>query len=170
MSGLSSFLPDYIDRNLYRWDSSSVLKPVSGVPVLGPANSRAIVRSDSISMVSDRSLQYVDGAWPVFMVMNRAEDASWFDSHHTHPKLAPCHALNFRAKVNRCKYLHRDTFRLWCRQFVVHCILPSVLRHGGLLGSSAETAAPERWNNPLLANVNIQKGAHASSKPILKPA
>ncbi len=157
MPGLSSLLPDYIDRNLYRRDSSSVLKPVSGVPVLGPAHSRPIVRSDSISMVSDRSLQYVDGAWPVFMVMNRAEDASWFDSHHTHPKLAPCHALNFRAKVNRCKYLHRNTFRLWCRQFVAHCILPFVLRHGGLLGSSAETAVPERRNIPLLVNVNLRR-------------
>jgi len=74
-----------------------------GVPILGPAHSRPIVRSDSISMVSDRSLQYIDGAWSAFVVVNRAEDASRLDGHHTHSKLAPCHALDLRAKVNRCK-------------------------------------------------------------------
>ena len=47
---------------------SSVLKPVCGVPILGPAHSRPIVRSGPISMVSDRSLQYADDAWSVFMV------------------------------------------------------------------------------------------------------
>ena len=99
MSGLSLLLPDYIDRDLHCRNSSSVLKPVCGVPILGPAHSRPIFRSDSISMVSDRSLQYVDGAWSVFMVVNRAEDASRLDGHHTHSKLAPCHALDLRAKV-----------------------------------------------------------------------
>jgi hypothetical protein len=54
-------------------------------------------------MISDRSLQYVDDAWSVFMVVNRAEDASGLDSHHAHTKLAPCHALDLRAKVNRRK-------------------------------------------------------------------
>jgi len=97
-SGLSLLLPDYIDRDLHRRNRSSVLKPVCGDPILGPAHSRPIVRSDSISMVSDRSLQYVDGAWSVFMVVNRAEDASRLDGHHTHSKLAPCHALDLRAK------------------------------------------------------------------------
>ena len=100
---LSLLLPDDIDRDLHRRNRSSVLKPVCGVPILGPAHSRPIVRSDSISMVSDRSLQYVDDAWSVFMVVNRAEDASRLDGHHTHSKLAPCHALDLRAKVNRCK-------------------------------------------------------------------
>jgi hypothetical protein len=103
MSGLSLLLPDYIDRDLHRRNRSSVLKPVCGVPILGPAHSRPIVRSDSISMVGDRSLQYEDDAWSVFMVVNRAEDASRLDGHHTHSKLAPCHALDLRAKVNRCK-------------------------------------------------------------------
>src|SRR5512139_13963 len=103
MSGLSLLLPDYIDRDFHCRNRSSVLKPVRGVPILGPAHSRPIVRCDSISMVSDRSLQYVDGAWSVFMVVNRAEDASRFKGHHTHSKLAPCHALDLRTKVNRCK-------------------------------------------------------------------
>ena len=76
MSGLSLLLPHYIDRDLHRRNRSSVLKPVRGVPVLGPAHSRPIVRSDPISMVSDRSLQDVDGTRSVFMVVNRAEDAS----------------------------------------------------------------------------------------------
>jgi hypothetical protein len=101
MSGLSLLLPDYIDRDLHRRNRSSVLKPVCGVPILGPAHSRPIVRSDSISMVSDRPLQYIDHARPVFMVVNRADDASRFDGEHTHSKLAPCHALDFRAKVER---------------------------------------------------------------------
>src|SRR5512143_3387467 len=103
MSGLSFFLSYDIDRDLHCRNRSSVLKPVCGVPILGPAHSRPIVRSDSISMVSDRSLQYVDGAWSVFMVVNRAEDPSRFDSHHSHSKLAPRHALDLGAKVNRCK-------------------------------------------------------------------
>jgi hypothetical protein len=51
-------------------------------------------------MVSDRSLQHVDDAGSVFMVVNRAEDATRLDGHHTHPKLAPCHAFDLRAKVN----------------------------------------------------------------------
>src|SRR5512147_2157130 len=127
MSGLSLLLPDYIYRDLHRRNRSSVLKPVCGVPILGPAHSRPIVRSDSISMVSDRSLQYVDGAWSVFMVVDRAEDASRLDGHHTHSKLAPCHALDLRAKVNRCKVLHRNIFRLRCRLFIAHCALLSVL-------------------------------------------
>src|SRR5512132_973352 len=120
MSGLSLLLPDYIDRDLHCRNRSSVLKPVCGVPILGPAHSRPIVRSDSISMVSDRSLQYVDGAWSVFMVVNGAEDASRLDGHHTHSKLAPCHALDLRAKVNRCKYPHRNTLRFRCPLIVAH--------------------------------------------------
>src|SRR5580765_3856460 len=103
MSGLSLFLPDDIDRDFHRRNRSSVLEPVCGVPILGPAPPRPIVRSDSISMVSDRSLQYVDDAWSVFVVVNRAEDASGLDGHHTHSKLAPCHALDLETKVNRCK-------------------------------------------------------------------
>jgi hypothetical protein len=54
-------------------------------------------------MVGDRSLQYVDGAWSAFMVVNRAEDAHRFEGHHTHAKLAACHALDLRAKVIRRK-------------------------------------------------------------------
>src|SRR5258708_27996949 len=100
---LSLLLPDYIDRNLHRRNRSSVLKPVCGVPILGPAHSRPIVGSASISMISDRSLQYVDGAWSVFMVVNRATDASRLERHPTRSKLPPCHALDLRAKVNRCK-------------------------------------------------------------------
>ena len=56
-------------------------------------------------MVRDRSLQYVDDAWPVSVVVNRAEDASRLDGHHTHSELAPCQALDLRAKVNRRKQL-----------------------------------------------------------------
>src|SRR3972149_1786471 len=103
MSALSFLLPDYIDRDPHCRNRSSVPKPVCGVPILRPAHSRPIVRSDSISMVSDRSFQYIDGAWSAFVVVNRAEDASRLDGHHTHSKLAPCHALDLRAKVNRCK-------------------------------------------------------------------
>jgi hypothetical protein len=51
-------------------------------------------------MVSDRPLQYIDDTWSVFMVMHRAEDASRLDGHHTHSKLAPCHTIDFKAKVN----------------------------------------------------------------------
>src|SRR5574339_621801 len=112
MSGLGLLLSDDIDRDLHRRNRSSVLKPVCGVPILGPAHSRPIVRSNSVSMVSDGSLKYVDGAWSAFVVVNGAEDASRLDGHQTHSKLVPCHALDLRAKVDRCKKLHRNTTRL----------------------------------------------------------
>jgi hypothetical protein len=54
-------------------------------------------------MVRDRSFQDVDDAGSAFMVVNRAEDASRLDGNHPHSQLAPCHALDLRAKVNRCK-------------------------------------------------------------------
>ncbi len=97
------------------------------VPVFGPAQSRPIVGSHSISMVSDRSLQYVDYSWSAFMVVNWAEYSSGLDSHHTHSKLASLHTLDFRAKVNRFYHLHRNTVRLRCRLFVAHRVLLSVI-------------------------------------------
>src|SRR5438046_6584890 len=103
MSGVSLVLPDYVDRDLHRRNRSSVLEPVYGVPILGPAHSRPIVRRDSISMIGYRSFQYVDGARSAFVVVKRAEDASRLDGHHTHAKLPARHALDLRAKVNSCK-------------------------------------------------------------------
>src|SRR5512147_644947 len=94
------FPPDYVDRDLHCRNRSSVLKPVCGVPVLRPTYSRPIVGSDSISMVGDRSLQYVDGARSVYVVVNRAEHAARLDGHHAHAKLAPGHALDLRAEVD----------------------------------------------------------------------
>ena len=46
------------------------------------------------------------------MIVNRPEDTSRLDGHHAHSKLAPRHALDLRAKVDRCQQLHRDTLRL----------------------------------------------------------
>jgi len=132
--------PDYVDRDLHRRTRSSVLKPVSGVPILGPAHSRPIVRSGSISMVGDRSLQDVDGAWSAFMVVNRAEDAARLDGHQTHTKLAPCHALDLRAQVDRRKQLHRNTLRLRRHLFVAHRALLSVLP-----GAYALRVFPRIW-------------------------
>ena len=103
MSGLSLLLPDYIDGDFHRRNRSSVLKPVCGVPILRPAYSRPIVRRDSISMVGDGSLEYVNHARPVFMVVDWAEDGSRIEGEHTHSELAPCHALDLRAKVERCE-------------------------------------------------------------------
>jgi hypothetical protein len=54
-------------------------------------------------MVGDRSLQYVDGAGSVLVVMNRAEDTSGLDGHHPHAKLTSCHAFDLGAKVDRCE-------------------------------------------------------------------
>jgi butyrate kinase len=73
-------------------------------------------------MVGDRSFQYVDHAWPVSVVVDRAEDTTRLDGHHPHSKLAACHALDLRAKVNRCQQIRRDTFRLRCRLFVAHLL------------------------------------------------
>ncbi len=110
--------PNNIDGDLQRRCRSSILQPVCGVPILRPSHSRPIVRSDSISMVSDRSLQYVDDAWSVLVVVNRAEDGSRLEAEHAHSKLTPCHLLDFRAQVNRCKHLRGDTFRVRRRSFV----------------------------------------------------
>lgn len=96
-------LADYIDRYLHRCSCSSVLQPVRGVPVLGPADSRPIVCSDAIPMVGNGSFQDVNDAWPVLVVVNRAEDAARRNVHHSHSKLAPSHSLDFRAKVHRRK-------------------------------------------------------------------
>jgi hypothetical protein len=158
MSGLSLFLSDDIDRDLHCRNRSSVPKPVCGVPILGPAHSRPIVRSDSKSMVSDRALQHVDGAWSVFMVVNRAEDASRLDGHHTHSKLASCHTLDLRTKVNRCKWLHRHTVRLRCPLFIVHRALlplrpgPNVAVNRQTMAGKARCGLPGRaagWTQPL---------------------
>src|SRR5450759_4974905 len=116
----SSLLPDDIDRDLHRRNRSPVLEPVGRVPILRPADSHPIVRGDPVPMVSDRSLQDVDGARSALVVVNRSEDASGLDGHETHSKLAPFHALDLAGKVNRCQHLHRDTFRLRCRLFVAH--------------------------------------------------
>jgi hypothetical protein len=37
------------------------------------------------------------------MVVNRAEHGSRLEGEQTHSKLAPCHALDLKAKVNRRK-------------------------------------------------------------------
>ena len=78
---LSLLLIEYIDRDFHRRCRSPVLKPVCGVLILGPAHSRPILLRHSISMVSYRSLQNVDDARSVYMVMNRADDASRFEGH-----------------------------------------------------------------------------------------
>jgi hypothetical protein len=120
LPGFVLLLINYVDRDLHRRDRSPVLEPVCGVPVLGPSHSRTIVRSYSIPMVSDCSLQYVDRAWSAFMVVNRAEDASRLNGHHAHPKLATCHTLDLGAKVDRCKQLHRNAFRIWNNLLAAH--------------------------------------------------
>ena len=79
-------------------------------------------------MVSDRALKYVHDARPVSMVVNRAEDPSRLDGHHTHSKLAPYHAFDFGAKVKGYKVLHRDASRLGCLLFGCHSGVPSVDR------------------------------------------
>jgi len=101
--GRNSILPDNVDRNFDRRYRSSVLEPVSGVSILGPAHSRSIVCRNAISMVSDRSLQYVDDPGSVFMVVSRAEDRSRLERHHTHSKVAACHPFDLRAKIDRCQ-------------------------------------------------------------------
>ncbi len=63
-------------------------------------------------MIGNGSLQYVDDTRPVLMVVNGAEHASWLYSDHSHAELAPGHTLNFRAKVDGSKQLHRYAFRL----------------------------------------------------------
>ena len=101
MFGLSLLFEDDIDRNLNRLDCPSVFEPVCSIPILWPTHSWPIVCSDTISMIGDRTLQDVYGAWSTDMVVNWAEDASRLDCHCTHSKLAPCHALDLRPEINR---------------------------------------------------------------------
>jgi len=79
-------------------------------------------------MVSDRPLQDVDSAWPVFVVVNRAEDAARFDGHKPHAKLAANHAGDLQAKVNRRKQLNADTLCFRRDLFVAHSDLLRVLQ------------------------------------------
>ena len=44
--------------------------------------------------------------------MDRAEDPLWVDGNETLSELAPCRALDFRAKINRRQLLDRDASRL----------------------------------------------------------
>jgi hypothetical protein len=71
-------------------------------------------------MVGNRSLQYVDGARPVFVVVKRPEDAARLDGHHPHSELAPGHAFDLGTEVDGCKQLHRNTLRFRRQRFVAH--------------------------------------------------
>ena len=74
-------------------------------------------------MVGNHSLQNIDRTRPVYMVVNRAKDASRLDGHPAHSKLASCHTLDFGAKVNGVKYLYCDTICLGCCFFMARCLL-----------------------------------------------
>jgi hypothetical protein len=52
--------------------------------------------------------------------VNRAEDGSRLEGEHPRSKLAPFHALDLGAEVNRCKYLDRDTPDPRCCLLVAH--------------------------------------------------
>lgn len=134
-------LPDDIDRNLHGRRRSPIFEPVCGVPVLRPSHARSILRRNTVSAVRDRSLQNINGAWSVYMVVKRTEYATRLDRHHAHAKLAPSHPFNLRAKVNRCKQLHRYPFCLRCHLFIVHrgllAGLPAPKQQGGVEWRSA---------------------------------
>jgi len=83
-------------------------------------------------MVGDRSLQDVDDAGPVLVVVHRAEDASGRDGHQAHAKLAPGHALDLGAEVDRPEQRHRNTVRSGRHPFVAHRVLRSVLPGAGV--------------------------------------
>jgi len=76
-------------------------------------------------MVGDRSLQDIDDAWSVFMVMHGAEDATRLEGHQTHAQAPACHTLDLRAKVNRRQEFRRHAFCLRRRLFVAHFALLS---------------------------------------------
>src|SRR5437764_13709499 len=84
--------PDDVDRELHRRNSSSVLEPVSGIPILGPAHSRPIVGGRALPVVSDRALQYVDDPRSILVVVHRTESGSRLESEEAHSELAPRHA------------------------------------------------------------------------------
>ena len=69
-------MPDNVDRDFDRRFRPPVLEPVDGVPVLGPAHTRPIVRRNPVPMVGDRSLQHLDGSRSALVVMDWAEHAS----------------------------------------------------------------------------------------------
>ena len=113
-------LPHDIHGDLHGRERSAVLQPVHRVPILGPAHAGTVFRSDPVAMVRDRSLQDVDDAWSVDMIVDRAEDSTRFHGHQAHAKLAPCHALDLGSKVDRLKQFHRNTFRSLVLLFVAH--------------------------------------------------
>jgi hypothetical protein len=56
------------------------------------------------------------------MVVN-PDDASGFDGQHAHPELAPSHAFDLGAKINRDKLLRRHAFVL-CRCRLLRACTP----------------------------------------------
>lgn len=98
-------------------------------------------------MVSNRSLQHVNGPRPVLVVVNRAEGSSRLDGNHSHAQLAPFHTLYFEAEINRGQKLNYDTVRLRRHPLFAHCAVLSVrpvhCRWPGLSGTSlSEAGAP----------------------------
>ena len=132
-----------IDRDLHGGNRSSVLEPVCGVPVLGPAHSRPIVCRHAVAVVGDRPLENEHGARSVHMAVNRTEDASRLDGHPAHPQLAPRHALDLGAKVKRRKQLHHDAFRLGCQLFAAHSTL--LCAPPGTIVALRQALAAYRW-------------------------
>src|SRR5690242_10588930 len=111
---------DYVDGDLHGRNCSPVLEPVHGIPVLWPAYPRPVVLRDSISVVGDRSLEDIDDAWSVLVVVNRSEHSARVNGHHPHSKLASRHALDLRAEVDGCKQLHGDASSLRCVLIPIH--------------------------------------------------
>ena len=97
-----------------RFSSQCVVFLSSGQPTPGP-----ILRNHSISVVSDRSLQYVDHARSVYVVVNRAEDPSRLHRHRASEAAAlPC--PRFQGQGQAQPAAPRDTCRLRCRLAVSH--------------------------------------------------
>lgn len=76
MNRCELFRRDNIDRDLHRRNRPAVLQPVESQPVLGPTDSRSIVRRNPVAVVGDCPLQNVDDSWSVLVIVNRAEDTN----------------------------------------------------------------------------------------------
>lgn len=99
---------DDIHRDLQRGNGAPVLKQVQRASVLGPADSRTVVRGYTVAMIRDHTLEDENDARSVLVIVDGAENTAGIYRDLAHAKLSSFHALDLWSQVDGCKQLHHD--------------------------------------------------------------
>lgn len=84
-----------------------------GIPILGPARSGPIFGGNSVSMVSDGSLEDEDSTRPPNMIVKWAEDSSRRNGDHSHSELSAFHPIDLWTQIDCRKQLNGYPSCLW---------------------------------------------------------